>query len=77
VARRKKFRLPRKLALLPHLPHTGHLKITGRDGDNWVTHYDVKTPEGTYVLDIHPLTNEQIKRWTGVDLRAEERGNDD
>ena len=75
MAKRKKFKLPRKLPLLPHLPNTGHLKVTGRErnGNNWVTHYDVKKPDGRYVYDIRPLTNDQIKRWTGVDLNAEER----
>lgn len=68
--RKKRSPFPAKLAVLPDLPSTGFLSVRGKSGDGWLVHYDVKTPEGTYVYDRRVLTAEQIKRWTGVDPGA-------
>ena len=72
MPRRKSF-LPRTLKVLAKLPNKGKLRVTDKKSDGkWVTHYDVTTPEGRWIGDIHPLTTEQIERWTGVDMNAEE-----
>lgn len=65
-------KLPRKLALLPGLRWSGHMKvIMPLDDGRWLIDWDaeiVDVPRGTerWVGDRAVLTAAQIEEWTGV-----------